>query len=572
MTLPAESLPPAPRKALPTYSGIFEELGNRFKLKARSSQLELAKDVREALLGSGVLVEEAPTGTGKTLGYLAGAIDAQAHAPFPVPIVVATATVGLQEQILRHDIPRLAAVGAIDPRRVAVAKGRGRYFCPRTAALLEDKKSSDSQFDMFNADKLVAEGGTQVALDMLKAWRKGDWDGDRDNWPGVIPACWEASCGASSDTCVNRACEYFEKCPYMGSRAKLSQADLIVANHDMVLADLAQRAEEQSSTALPPKKYWLIVDEAHNLPEKAVATKQATAALTNNDWLRSMNEYGDRCWAAPAIERALNRGGIAQAVYSRNPAVLLSELEKLSEQLRETLKFDLSGVSSWGLAEPPQELKEQVLQLAGLAEMLLTALKTTAKAFSDYADESVGSDKAFAIRLLAQTHKYTRQVKDLNEGLSRFCFGESVVRWVYRSKDNKLSLETKPMEGEKVLKDLLWKQEFPVALVSATLQIGGSFARFKDKAGLPSHAVTKALPAVFDYTRGYLHQPRMDTDPNGAGFEAELADKLVRLYRNDVAQGLLVLFTSRQRMRRVVRFMPVELATSMLVQYHRPIP
>lgn len=572
MTLPAQSSTPAAPKALPTYTGIFADLGDRYKLKPRESQLELAKDVRDVLLAEGVLAEEAPTGTGKTLGYLAGALDAQAHAPFPVPIVVATATVGLQEQILRQDIPRLASVGAIDPRRVAVAKGRGRYFCPRTTALLEEKKAADGQFDMFNAEKHVAEGGTQVALDMLKAWRKGDWDGDRDSWPGVIPACWEASCGASSDTCVNRACEYFDKCPYMASRAKLSQADLIVANHDMVLADLAQRAEEQTSTALPPKKYWLIVDEAHNLPEKAVATKQATANLTETDWLRSINEYGDRCLSTPPIERALNRQGVAQNVFSRNPAVLVGELEKMAKGFIENITFDLSGVYSWGLEEPPRELKEQVFQVAGYASMLLDAFKATAKAFSDYADESVGADKAFAIRMLSQTHKYARQTKDLYEGLERFCTGEQVVRWVYRNKDDRVTLETKPMEGDEVLKELLWKLEIPVALVSATLQIAGSFGRFKDKTGLPSHAVTKALPPVFDYTRGYLHQPYMETDPNGAGFETELALKLPKLYNNEVAQGMLVLFTSRQRMRRVVRLMPDEIASRMLVQDHRPIP
>lgn len=572
MTLPAKSSSPASLKALPTYTGIFEDLGDRYMLKPRESQLELAKDVRDALLANGVLVEEAPTGTGKTLGYLAGALDAQAHAPFPVPIVVATATVGLQEQILRQDIPRLASVGALDPRRVAVAKGRGRYFCPRTTALLEEKKAADGQFDMFNSDKHVAEGGTQVALDMLKSWRKGEWDGDRDNWPGVIPGCWEASCGASSDTCVNRACEYFEKCPYMLSRAKLSQADLIVANHDMVLADLAQRAEEQTSTALPPKKYWLIVDEAHNLPEKAVATKQATANLTETDWLRSINEYGDRCLSTPPIERALNRQGVAQNVFSRNPAVLVSELERLAKEFSSKLTFDLSGVSSWGLGDPPKELKEEVFQIAGYASMLLDAFKATAKAFSDFADESVGADKAFAIRMLSQTHKYARQTKDLCDGLERFCTGEQVVRWVFRSKEDRVTLETKPMEGDQVLKELLWKQEFPVALVSATLQIAGSFGRFKDKTGLPSHAVTKALPPVFDYTRGYLHQPFMETDPNGAGFEAELALKIPKLFNNDVSQGLLVLFTSRQRMRRVVRMMPETIAARMLVQDHRPIP
>lgn len=572
MSLPAKSLAPAALKALPTIEGIFQDLGDRYKLTPRASQLELAQIVRTGLLGGGVTVSEAPTGTGKTLAYLAGALDAQAHAAIPLPVVVATATVGLQEQILRHDIPRLASVGAVDPRKVAVAKGRGRYFCPRTAALLEDKPARDAQFDMFNADKHVAEGGTQVALDMLKAWRACEWDGDRDNWTGVLPGCWATSCGASSDTCVNRACEHYDRCPYMLSRARLGQAQVIVANHDMVLADLAQRADEQASTALPPKKYWLIVDEAHNLPEKAVATRRATANLTDTDWLRGVNEFGDRCLSTARIERALNRQGVSQSAFSLGSATLATELGRLAKELTEGRKFDLSGVSSWGLAEPDRELRERVVHLAGHAGLLLDALKCCAKAFADYAEEASGSDKAFAVRMLSQTHKLGRQTKDLHAGLDHFCTSERVVRWALCTRDGRVTLETQPLEGAEVLRELLWKQECPTALVSATLQIAGSFDRFKDKCGLPSHAVTAALPPVFDYTRGYLHQPRMDTDPNGPGFETELADKLARLYRNNVAPGMLVLFTSRQRMRRVARLVSEELATKMLVQDHRPLP
>jgi ATP-dependent DNA helicase DinG len=572
MTIPAKSLPASTLKALPTVKATFEDLGARFNLTPRASQIKLAELTRNMLAGSGVGCFEAPTGTGKTLGYLAGALEAQAHASNPVPVVIATATVGLQEQILRHDIPRLAAVGAIDPRKVAVAKGRGRYFCPRTAALLEDKKSQDNQFDMFNADKHVAEGGTPVALDMLKAWRAGEWDGDRDNWAGIIPECWGANCGASSDTCVNRACEYFEKCPYMASRAKLGQAQIIIANHDIVLADLTQRAEEQQSTALPPKNYWLIIDEAHNLPDKAVQTKRASANLTDTDWLRGIAEYGDRCLSTIRIERALVKANLPLDVFALNSAILVAELATLSKDLVSTRKFDDGGASSWGMDEPEKELKMRVFRLAGNAYSLIEGFKACTKAYSDFAEEAIGSDKAFAIRMLAQTHKLNRLTKSLYDGLEMFCTKDRVVRWVLRTPEERVLLESQPLEGQDVLQELMWKAEIPVVLVSATLQIAGSFSRFKDKAGLPARTVCEALPPVFDYTRGYLHQPRMANDPSSAAFEAEVTEKLVKLYDNEVAPGMLVLFTSRQSMRRVVNLLPVRLSSRALVQDHRPIP
>lgn len=558
---------------LPTLVDIFSAMTARFGLAPRKSQLELAELVRNAIAGGGICCVEAPTGTGKTLGYLAGALDAQAHSGNPVPIVVSTATVGLQEQILRHDIPRLAAVGAVDPRKVAVAKGRGRYFCPRTASLLDDKKMQDGQFDMFQAEKHVSDGGVPIALDMLKAWRDGEWDGDRDNWPGSIPACWESSCGASSDTCVNRACEHFDKCPYMNSRLKLATAEVIVANHDLVLADLAQRADEQTTTVLPPKTYALIFDEAHNLPEKAIGTKRACAPLSDSDWLRKLEAYGDATLSAARIAKVLSRAtDFKPDIFSVGAANLVFQLDELAKELSSSCQFTMNGTSSWGLKTPPDALLSTVLNLAGQAVALLNALKATSKAYADYAEEAGGAEKAFAVRMLAQTYKFQRQAKELQEGLELFCSRETLVRWVSRAKDGRIRLNTQPLEGQDVLRNLLWGKGIPTAMVSATLKIGGSFERFRDKCGLPHHAVTAALPPVFDYTRGYLHLPAMQCNPGEAGFEAELRDKLERLWNANVAPGMLVLFTSRESMRRVARDLPAKMAERALVQDHRPIP
>jgi ATP-dependent DNA helicase DinG len=558
--------------SLPTITDIFAALTRKFGLSPRESQVRLAQRVRDAISSGGVCCVEAPTGTGKTLGYLAGAIDAYVHAGTPVPVVVATATVGLQEQILRDDIPRLAAVGAIDPRRVAVAKGRGRYFCPRTAALLEDRKMQDSQLDMLDTEKPVAEAGVPIALDMLKAWRSKAWDGDRDTWNGAIPGCWEASCGANSETCVNRACEHFDNCPYMASRARLATAQLIIANQDMVLADLAQRADEQVGTALPPKRYALVVDEAHNLPDKAVSTRQARAMLSDTDWLRKLETYGDLCLNNTIVSAALKRAdGVTVDAFGADTAHLFGGMATLAAEL-DTLPFQASGLHSWGLAAPAQALLSDVSDLTGRALALLRALKVTAKAFADMAEESAGSDKGFAIRMLTQTYQYQRRAKELYDGLYLFCTGDKLVRWASRSRDGRLSLHTQPLEGQTVLNELLWSAEMPVAMVSATLQINGSFKRFSDKSGLPGRAVTEILPPVFDYSRGFFHQPSMTYEPGEPGYEAELADKIERLFNKNVAPGVLTLFTSREVMRRVMRSVSPEVGRHVLVQDHRPLP
>lgn len=565
---------PAALPPLPTLATIFDQLTERFGFSARASQITLAERVRDTMATKGsVCCIEAPTGTGKTLGYLAGALDAQAHSGNPVPIVVATATVGLQEQILRYDIPRLAAVGAINPRKVAVAKGRGRYFCPRTTALLEDKKMQDSQLDLLDADKPVAEAGVPIALDMLKAWKEGRWDGDKDSWPGTIPKCWESSCGANSDTCVNRACEYFDKCPYMASRHKLGLAEVIVANHDIVLSDLAQRAEEQSNTVLPPREYVLIFDEAHNLPDKAVHTRQARVCLTENKWLRELAPYGEMVFHLPQMVKALHRQtDFTEEVFSVDATLLAGGLERLAQQLERELTFNVSGNSSWGRKPPEETLLEEVITLTGWAIKLVSAFKAAAKAYAEYAEEAVGKDKSHAVHLLAKTYKYQREAEELYNGLSLFCSRDPLVRWATRTREGDLLLTTQPMEGREVLEQLLWKTQFPVALVSATLQIAGSFERFRDKSGLPATAFTQALAPVFDYSRGFLHEPHMNTDPGHPGYEAELHGKLNLLLEHSKALGILILFTSRETMRRVIKDLNPDYQDEILVQDNRPIP
>lgn len=579
MTLSACPSLPSPIESAPTVQNIFDALTRHaakgpFKLTPRASQTCLAEKVRDTLAAGGVCCIEAPTGTGKTLGYLAGALDFYAHAHEPLPIVVATATVSLQEQIIRYDVPRLVAAGVLDINKVAIAKGRGRYFCPRTTAVLEDKKMRDGQFDLFQPDKHVSDGGTPIALEMLKAWREGTWNGDQDAWlGGALPGCWASTCAASGDTCVGRVCDHYAKCPYRLSRARMSEAQLIIANQDLVLADLAQRAEQLDTTALPPKKYALIFDEAHNLPEKAVGTKRASANLFGTDWLRKLEDYGSAVTSHPKVSRAMARSAeFSPDVFHANAALLIAEMDHWGKQILALGRFDASNVHHWGLDSPKRFFLEGVASMASKALAIKRALTAVAKVYSEVAEESVGVDKGHAIRVLAETFRYQRLASDLHKGLDLFCSADELVRWASRNRDSHVTLHTQPLEGGRVLTSLLWSTQFPVALVSATLQLAGSFERFKAKAGLPGRAACLALPPVFDYSRGYMHLPKMDAAPGEAGYDLELAHQIQTLFRAKTAPGMLVLFTSRETMRRVIGALATDVRAALVVPDGTPVP
>lgn len=560
------------------YSAIFEGLSSKFGFKPRSSQLTLAQQIKETLRTGGICCIEAPTGTGKTLGYLAGALDAQAHHRVngnEVPLVISTATIGLQNQIIKYDVPMLAKIGAVDPSQVALAKGRNRYFCPRVAGLLETKKGAiDTQFDMFDEDKKVDEAGIPIALDMLYKWREGKWDGDKDSWGDSLPDCWESHCGASSETCVQRSCDHYESCPYMRSRQKLSQAKLIIANHDIVLADLAARADEDdSSTVLPLKAYSLVVDEAHNLPEKATSTLAASACLSALGWLSEMPELAQDLLRIPEVVGGLRRGvGVSSASLLETPELLQVSLQHLLEAFTKNLRFTSDGIFSWGLKSPDYVYLTSTQEINVHATELLTAFNIVVKSLSDRIEDSVGIERVTLINLMSRIHPFRRYLSKLQATFSLFCSGEELVRWVSKTAKGDIYLSIQPLEGAEVLDRLLWQSGFPVALVSATLQVGGSFDRFRAKSGLPAHAVTKALPAVFDYSRGYFHQPRMKTEPGDEGHDRELSLAITALYKKEVGKGMLILFTAYDSMRTVVGFLPREIRSRVLMQGDRPLP
>jgi ATP-dependent DNA helicase DinG len=244
----------------------------------RRGQLEMASAVEQAFETGEHLVVQAGTGTGKSLAYLVPAIVRAVSDD--APVVVSTATIALQRQLVERDLPRLAdSLADALPRRprFALLKGRRNYLCLNkihgNVAGAEADESDDErpQEELFDPVAVTALGRD---VQRLTAWASTTDSGDRDDLkPGVPDRSW-SQVSVSARECLGLArCPFGSECFSERARADAGRADVVVTNHALLAIDAV------AESAVLPEHALLVVDEAHELVERV--TSVATAELTS---------------------------------------------------------------------------------------------------------------------------------------------------------------------------------------------------------------------------------------------------------------------------------------------------
>ncbi|WP_407952002.1 ATP-dependent DNA helicase [Plantactinospora sonchi] len=239
---------------------------------ARPGQQQMATAIEQSVRSREHLLVQAGTGTGKSLAYLAPALTVDG------PVVVSTATLALQSQLVDHDLPRLAdAVEPVLGRRptFAVLKGRHHYLC---LARLENSTEDEPEDTLFDTPtrggggtKWLGEAGRLgKQIQRLRDWAMETATGDRDELdPGVDDQSWRLVSMPARE-CVGAArCPYGAECFAEASRARAREADVVVTNHSLLAVDMLAGRH-----IVPPHKL-LIVDEAHELADRVSSAAQA---------------------------------------------------------------------------------------------------------------------------------------------------------------------------------------------------------------------------------------------------------------------------------------------------------
>ncbi len=544
--------------------------------RARPQQVEMSQFIADRLKlpeHQRMAVVEAPTGVGKTLAYLAGAIDIALTQK--KMLVISTATVNLQQQLLHKDLPEFARATGKEIKFIQ-AKGRRRYLCPSKLTSVVDDNQQDLSFDV-DSKYLKAKRQTR-AKELFQQWDKGQWDGDRDSRIDTIePALW-SEMSTDSEGCAGKGCSKYQRCPYYLVRKEMASAQVIIANHDLVLSD----ADLGGGLVLPnPEEVLFIFDEAHNLPQKAL--DHAAKAL-NFTQLYQTTETAD------SVLKKLTK---ALAYRQHDFGFMLMELRRdlpgvitLLQQLETMLLSDdlVKDVVSGKVSEPriywqSPLVKAMITPCQGLLQRANIIYKHY-KVFSQWLKDGIETQQVpqkVAEVLLPQVGTVQNIFGYLIDFMGLFLDEDKPnippnVRWLsYEkfAKTNTLVVNAGPMTAAYFLESSLWNRAYGVVLTSATLRGLGLFQRFRSDCGLKyfNEGHFLAVESPFDYQQqATLSLPEMKALPNEnfEDWQRELAIQLPKLI--DTAEATLVLFTSKVVMDSVYQQLPIEFSSRILLQ------
>ena len=420
----------------------------------RPGQVTMAEAVRQAIETGEHLAVQAGTGTGKSLAYLVPAVR---HAlTTGHPVVVATATIALQRQLIDRDLPRLAtALAPVLDREpsFAILKGRRNYLClhRQRGGVAEDPQ--DALFDPADAGP-TSPLGRQVKR--LHEWAEETTTGDRDELvPGVPEAAWR-QVSVSAQECIGaQRCPFGSRCFAERARDAAARADIVVTNHALLAIDAT------SDIDVLPEHNVVIIDEAHDLVDRV--TSATTGELSG-----------------PAVEVAARRAGrlTESAAAEGAPAAVADPLRHAAA----ALAIDLGDA-------PPGRMDE----LSDTLAATLTSVQDAAGACADAVRASAASEEEDP-QQMAAARMTLASLDELQRTASRIldAFGEQVtergeVVWLDRPPDETRrppTLRVAPLEVGRVLRSRLFGVR-TVALTSATLALGGSFAPLAIQWGLP---------------------------------------------------------------------------------------
>lgn len=529
---PAGTVPPAGGKTVDTL--LAAAVGAVPGGMPRPGQQLMAHAVAAAAASGEHLLVQAGTGTGKSLAYLAPALLIDG------PVVISTATLALQSQLVDHDLPRFAdAVTPVLGRRptYAVLKGRHHYLCLARIENTNEDEPPDALFDTGDTPQktvwLGEAGRLGKQIQRLRDWALETETGDRDELdPGVDDTAWRLVSMPARECVGASRCPYGADCFAEASRARAREADVVVTNHSLLAYDML------AGRHIVPQHKLLIIDEAHELAERVSGASQAEISPEVID--RSARRA--RAFVGPdGYERLIEAGdglsvGLGEAFAGRITDGLPGPVREALVLLDAATRRGLDTIGEVKADDPDPVRKQQ-------AKAIMSELSTTTQ------------------RLLHE---------DAHD-----------VAWIEKD-DRRRSIVVAPLSVAKTLSTHLYAERTVVA-TSATLALGGKFETIARAIGLPATPSTETpesapswrsldVGSPFDYPKqGILYVAARLPRPTQSGLSDAAADELVALV-SALGGRTLGLFSSRKAAERAAEVLRARTELTVLLQGEQQLP
>jgi len=447
----------------------------------RPGQAWMAEAVAETIANLDKLVVEAGTGTGKTFAYLLPALMSGRKT------IISTGTKALQDQLYHRDLPLIGkAVGR--PVTTALLKGRANYLCVHRLDQIDDI-----------APSLVAD------YNEVREWRHRTDSGDRAELSNVAEdsSIWPLVT-STADNCLGQKCPQYSDCHVVKARRAAQEADLVVVNHHLLLADLAMK--EGGFVEFLPGAEAIILDEAHQIPDLAV--QFFGVALGSRELQRVVDEV--QLAALPFMQTDLQR-----------------RITKLDTAIK-VLRADAPR------KEGRHQLEEVMTDMRASFDALRVALEELQLALGSVGDGSADVDKL------------REQLLGMSERLALLSSDDSWdgLRWV-EVNPRSIRLNLTPLDVSATLSGMIDNGYQAWVFTSATLAVGEDFSHFTTRMGLGNvTALTFPSPYALE-DNGLVYLPPGLPAPSDPGHTDAVLEAVTPLFEL-TAGGVFCLFTSHR--------------------------
>ena len=495
-------------------SGVFSEHVEGYRV--RESQLSLSDAIEEAIQNESVLVAEAGTGIGKTFAYLVPAISSGKK------VIVSTGTKHLQDQLFHTDIPRV--VKALDmPVKTALLKGRANYLCLHRLQIAPHlgfmNKITQSQLAEVGQWSGTTQSGDVSELSSIQE--------DAYVWPMVT---------STADNCLGSECDRYNDCFIVKARKKAQEADVLVINHHLLLADMTLK--EEGFAELLPGADAFVIDEAHQLHEIA------------------SNYFGDTLSSRQLI--LLARDSIAEQV---NDAPDMTEIRECAEQLEKAAQDVRLALGDSGVKQAWSAIKYKPALVNCLSE-LITALSDLSATLEPASERSRALDQCYQRCLVLE------QRAELFKSDNELAEASNCILW-YETYSKSFMLHSTPVEVSNLLRK--YTNNFSAAWIftSATLQVNEKFNYFSEALGLEEFE-SGSWQSPFDYEQqSLLYLPEGLPEPSDYSYTHSLLEKVLPVLEASHG-GAFLLFTSYRAMNEAKDFLQDKIDGTILTQGDLP--